>query len=245
VRAARNLYQVLQIDPGAEPDVIEVVYRRLARKYHPDVSAMADAAQRMTEINAAYDVLRDPERRAHYDRELARARTAGEPEGRWAGEPEPPDETDWVVCHRHPGFGAVAACTDCGAGLCTYCARLFQPATCTNCLLRWAGHRRLRLTLPAVALLGLLLVGYVAWTWLLRDMLGLAPSSWLLLGLAYWTGSLFFGIRGARELTPESDALVSGFIGFLLGPFFAPVLVGRSLWEYRRLHRLEAIARTG
>ena len=36
-----------------------------------------------------------------------------------------------------------------------------------------------------------------------------------------------------------------GFIGCLLGPFFAPVLVGRSLWEYRRLHRLEAVARTG
>jgi hypothetical protein len=76
-------------------------------------------------------------------------------------------------------------------------------------------------------------------------MLGFEPSPWLLVGLAYWTGSFFFGIRGARELTPESDALVSGFIGCLLGPFFAPVLVGRSLWEYRRLQRLEAIARTG
>jgi hypothetical protein len=245
VRAARNLYQVLQLDPEAEPDVIEVVYRRLARKYHPDVSAVQDAAQRMKDINAAYEVLRDPQRRARYDRQRARGEVEPISEGRWAGEPEPPAEDEWTGCHRHPGFGAVAACTDCGASLCTYCARLFQPATCTNCLLRWAGHRRLRLAMPAIVLLGLLAAGYVAWAWLLRGVLGFAPSSWLLLGLAYWTGSVFFGVRGARELTPETDAVLSGFIGCLLGPFFAPVLVGRSLWEYRRLQRLEAIARTG
>ena len=242
---SRSFYQVLQIDPEAEPDVVEVVYRRLARKYHPDVSAETDAAQRMMELNAAYEVLRDPLRRARYDREIARRQVNPEPEGRWAGEPEPSDDAEWAGCHRHPGFGAVATCSDCGTGLCAYCARLFQPATCTDCLLRWAGHRRLRLAMPAVGLLGLVAVGYVAWTWLLHLVLGFDPSAWLLLGLAYWTGSLFFGIRGARELTPESETIISGFIGCLLGPFFAPVLVGRSLWEYRRLQRLEAVARTG
>ena len=63
VRVARSLYQVLQVDPEAEPDVVEAVYRRLARKYHPDVSGVPDAAERMKEINAAYQVLRDPGRR--------------------------------------------------------------------------------------------------------------------------------------------------------------------------------------
>jgi DnaJ-domain-containing protein 1 len=250
VRATRNLYQVLQIDPEAEPDVIEVVYRRLARKYHPDVSAVPDAAERMKEINAAYEVLHDPERRASYDRELA-AREAPfyeeAPESdlvRWATETEPAADTDMIACLRHPGFGSVTSCTDCGGSLCAYCARLFQPPTCTNCLLRWAGRRRLRLALPAMALPGLFAVGYLAWTWLLRGVLGFEPSFWLLLVLAYWTGSIFFGVRGARELAPKSDTVVSGFIACFLGPFAAPVLIGRSLWEYRRIQRLEMIART-
>src|SRR6266581_2011051 len=68
----RTLYEVLQVDRRAEPEVIEAAYRRLARKYHPDVSNSADAEQRMKEINAAYEVVRDPRRRAAYDRDLVR-----------------------------------------------------------------------------------------------------------------------------------------------------------------------------
>ncbi len=65
-------YQVLQVDPAADPDVIEAAYRRLARRYHPDVDASPDAAARMARINAAYQVLRRPETRAEYDRQIAR-----------------------------------------------------------------------------------------------------------------------------------------------------------------------------
>jgi DnaJ-class molecular chaperone len=65
---ARDYYRVLQVDPDAEPDVIHAAYRRLAAKYHPDVNASPEAAQRMSEINAAYAVLKDPEQRAEYDR---------------------------------------------------------------------------------------------------------------------------------------------------------------------------------
>src|SRR4051794_22869065 len=65
---ARDYYQVLQVDPSAEPDVIHAAYRRLAAKYHPDVNASPEAAVRMTEINAAYGVLKDPDQRAEYDR---------------------------------------------------------------------------------------------------------------------------------------------------------------------------------
>src|SRR5437660_1693912 len=66
MQPARSLYEILQVDARAEPEVLEAAYRRLARKYHPDVSESADGA-RMKELNAAYAVLRDPQRRADYD----------------------------------------------------------------------------------------------------------------------------------------------------------------------------------
>jgi curved DNA-binding protein CbpA len=57
-------YEVLQVHPRAEPDVIRAAYRILARKYHPD---MGGDANRMIAINDAWDVLGDPARRAAYD----------------------------------------------------------------------------------------------------------------------------------------------------------------------------------
>ncbi len=65
-------YKVLQLDPEADPEIIQVVYRRLARRYHPDVTPGVAAAARMIELNAAMDILSDPTRRAAYDRERAR-----------------------------------------------------------------------------------------------------------------------------------------------------------------------------
>src|SRR5438552_584955 len=70
----RDLYQVLQVDPSADGEVLEAAYRRLARKYHPDVSSAPDAEARMRELNDAYATLRDPARRAAYDRGRAPAR---------------------------------------------------------------------------------------------------------------------------------------------------------------------------
>src|SRR5206468_12091957 len=61
-------YKVLQVDPEAEDEVIQAAYRRLARKYHPDVAG-ADGAARMASINVAWELLRDPGRRALHDRE--------------------------------------------------------------------------------------------------------------------------------------------------------------------------------
>lgn len=63
-------YRVLQVDPQAEPEVVEAAFRRLARKYHPDVNPAPEAAEQMERIMAAYEVLRDPDRRAAYDRSL-------------------------------------------------------------------------------------------------------------------------------------------------------------------------------
>lgn len=66
-------YKILQVDPEAEHDVVRAAYRRLARKYHPDVTTGPDAQQRMVQINQAWEMLRDPVRRAAVDRARARA----------------------------------------------------------------------------------------------------------------------------------------------------------------------------
>ena len=62
-------YKVLQVDPEAEDEVVQAAYRRLARKYHPDVAPGPEAAARMAAINAAWDRLGDPVARATYDKE--------------------------------------------------------------------------------------------------------------------------------------------------------------------------------
>jgi curved DNA-binding protein CbpA len=71
--SAPDPYKVLQVDPEAEVEVIEAAYRRLARKYHPDVAPGPDARDRMVRINQAWEQLRDPVRRAATDRARARA----------------------------------------------------------------------------------------------------------------------------------------------------------------------------
>lgn len=69
-------YKTLQVDSEAEDEVIQAAYRRLARKYHPDVAPGAEAAARMAAINAAWELLGDPVKRALYDRERAAAARA-------------------------------------------------------------------------------------------------------------------------------------------------------------------------
>jgi curved DNA-binding protein CbpA len=62
-------YKILQVDSEAEDEVIQAAYRRLARKYHPDLAASPDAANRMAAINAAWELIGEPAKRAAYDRE--------------------------------------------------------------------------------------------------------------------------------------------------------------------------------
>ena len=79
-RQEKDYYAILQVHPRAEPEVIEAAYRRLSRKYHPDVGGQADAGQRMRELNEAFEVLGDPARRSAYDRtRLFGARPASAP----------------------------------------------------------------------------------------------------------------------------------------------------------------------
>lgn len=66
----RNFYQILQVDPAADPDVIEAAFRRLAMKYHPDTSTDPNASNRMREIIEARECLSDQNRRLSYDRTI-------------------------------------------------------------------------------------------------------------------------------------------------------------------------------
>ena len=62
-----DYYAVLQVDPQAEMEVIQAAYRRLAAKYHPDVDPSPKSSERMRLLNAAHEVLSDPEKRKAYD----------------------------------------------------------------------------------------------------------------------------------------------------------------------------------
>jgi len=62
-----DYYATLGVDKATSPEDLKKAFRRLARKYHPDVSKEPDAASRMTALNEANDVLSDPEKRKVYD----------------------------------------------------------------------------------------------------------------------------------------------------------------------------------
>jgi curved DNA-binding protein CbpA len=68
---APDPYKTLQVDTEAEDEVITAAYRRLARKYHPDVAPDPESAARMAAINAAFELIGDPVGRAAYDRDRA------------------------------------------------------------------------------------------------------------------------------------------------------------------------------
>ena len=63
----RDYYEVLGLDRNATVDEIKKAYRKLARKYHPDVNKEPDAEQKFKEIKEAYETLSDPNKKAHYD----------------------------------------------------------------------------------------------------------------------------------------------------------------------------------
>ncbi len=89
-----DYYEALGVPRDADHDTIRRAYRKLARKYHPDLNSDSDAEERFKELGEAYEVLSDPDKRERYDRLGARWREA---------EQEAPEESfeDFVA---HQGF---------------------------------------------------------------------------------------------------------------------------------------------
>ncbi len=64
---ARTFYETMMLSPKADRELIGVVYRHLAKRFHPDMDPSPAAAARMAQLNEAYAVLSDPTQRARYD----------------------------------------------------------------------------------------------------------------------------------------------------------------------------------
>jgi curved DNA-binding protein CbpA len=109
---AFDAYKTLQVDPEADPEVIQAAYRRLAQKWHPDVASGAEAEDRMVAINRAWEILQEPARRADYDKERARrirgarlrysGRTDADRDTSWPSA-EPPPNRAKPGASKHPG----------------------------------------------------------------------------------------------------------------------------------------------
>jgi curved DNA-binding protein CbpA len=109
----RDPYAVLGIASSSSADAVATAYRAKARRHHPDVSVERDAEQRMAEINAAWGLLRDPAKRAAWDRahgitpQVARRPPAGAaPGGPGATTASPPAAAGRASTPPRAGTGA-------------------------------------------------------------------------------------------------------------------------------------------
>ena len=106
---AKDYYELLGVSRNASVDEIRAAYRKLARKYHPDVNKAPDAAKQFSEVQEAYDVLSDPEKRKAYDRFGQAGVGAGPPPGDgggWGGTARPAGRRTTWTRGDAGGFGA-------------------------------------------------------------------------------------------------------------------------------------------
>lgn len=113
----RTLYDVLQVSPDASPEVLNAAWRVLARQYHPDVNPTDDAGSLMSELNEAYNLLRDAGQRADYDRALRQLGVSVPQVPSWKGVRR--QRTCWLCQAALDPFAAY--CSDCRWLICESC----------------------------------------------------------------------------------------------------------------------------
>jgi len=96
-------YKLLQVDPEADPEIVVVAYRKLARRYHPDVAPGPEAAAMMVALNRARDLLLDPARRAEHDRLRGAGASGPVATGSPPGGDADPRQADAVPAGPPPG----------------------------------------------------------------------------------------------------------------------------------------------
>ncbi len=137
----RDYYETLGVPRTAAADDIKKAYRRLARKFHPDVSKEKDAEAKFKQVQEAYEVLKDPEKRAAYD-QLGSNWKSGQDFR------PPPDFGGGFEFRGRPGGGAAGAATTASAISSRRCSagrRGRQPvraASVRGCGLRHGWRRR-------------------------------------------------------------------------------------------------------
>jgi len=114
----KDYYETLGVEPSAGEAEIKTAYRRLARKYHPDVSKEAGAEDKFKAINEAYEALRDPQKRAAYDQLRARGYRPGD-------EVQPPPGGFGGNGYGSPDFEEIFAGGGAGGGFSDFFESLF------------------------------------------------------------------------------------------------------------------------
>ena len=130
--AEESYYELLQVQPTADLEIIQAAYRRLMLRYHPDRNRSPDAEEMAIRLNLALEILSDPGKRGTYDRELAARdrRTTGEthqggsrpsspspPPPRPSQPPPRPAQRPPMVVSRGKVFAIVATCVIAAAAL--------------------------------------------------------------------------------------------------------------------------------
>ena len=105
-----DYYEILQVSPHAEPEIIEAAYKRLALKYHPDTNPTPSATTQMKWINEAYAILSDPAQRANYDDERRAYRSNAAPRAE-APAPAPTPANPKPIPRSRPKLRRLRACT--------------------------------------------------------------------------------------------------------------------------------------
>jgi curved DNA-binding protein CbpA len=103
--AARDYYKILQVDPEAEPEIVQAAYETLAARFHPERDLTGVHAVRIRELNRAYEVLSNPGRRRAYDIERSASYEPMGP-GELIGVPSPEAAPEPVGAGARRGLAA-------------------------------------------------------------------------------------------------------------------------------------------